>query len=489
MFQKLLAWIREVLNKMLSTSTVKSAIGVDVAISPQMASALQEWSAMYSNQADWLSDRVTSLNLSASIAGEIARAVTIEMDVEITGSARAKYLDEQFDKVTDAMRERVEQGAAKGGLMMKPYINGKNIAVDYVQADQFYPISFDSNGKITACVFSDQRTVGDKFYTKLEFHNLTSSGYVIRNMAYRSTARDTLGQQVELAAMAEWADLQPEATITGIDKPLFAYFRYPLANNIDSTSPLGVSCYARAVELIEQADKQWSDLLWEFESGERALYVDSQAFGHDKTGKPILPNKRLYRTLNSSTGVGGEEMFNDWTPTLREANYINGLNAILRKIEFACGLAYGTLSDPQTIDKTATELKISQQRSYATITDTQKALEDALEQLLYAMDVWTTLGNLAPAGMYSTVYDFDDSVIVDKAAQFVQDLGLVASQLMSKLEFRMRNFGEDEATAQEKLDLISNEQQASQNSFAGALLNAERNTKTQQMPAGINNQR
>jgi len=123
----------------------------------------------------------------------------------------------------------------------------------------------------------------------------------------------------------------------------------------------------------------------------------------------------------------------------------------LRRIEFNSGLAYGTLSNPQTVDKTATEIKIAQQRSYSTITDTQKALTRALEDLLYAMDVWVTISRLAPGGVYRTTFDYDDSVIVDKETQFIQDLRLVSTNIMSRQEFRMRNFGEDEATAKQRV--------------------------------------
>ena len=77
-----------------------------------------------------------------------------------------------------------------------------------------------------------------------------------------------------------------------------------------------------------------------------------------------------------------------------------------------------------------------------TITDTQKALQDALEQLLYAMDIWVDSGKTwRPRGTYSTAYDFDDSVVVDTDTQFQQDLRLVNMMIIGKVEFRMRNFG------------------------------------------------
>lgn len=453
---KILQWIREVIQKMFGQSSVKQALKVDVAISAPMAEALQTWSLMYENQAEWLNDNVKSLNLAASIAGEIARSVTIELEIEISGSARADYLAEQFERVDTKLREKVEVGVAKGGLMLKPYIDGDQIAVDFMQADQFYPVSFDASGNITSCVFADQRTVGSYFYTRLEYHAMTAEGCVIRNAAFRSNSRDTLGQAVDLSAVDEWATIEPEATITGIDQPLYAYFRYPLANNVDPASPLGVSCYSRAVDLIKDADVQWSNLLWEFESGKRAIFVDVLAFGKDADGKPKLPDKRLYRALETGSTEG--DLYHEWTPEFRDASIKSGLDAILKRIEYNCGLAYGTLSDPQTVDKTATEIKTSKQRTYATVVDTQKALQAALEDLLWAMDTWATLGNLAPRGTYQTVFDFDDSVIVDKDMQFQQDLRLVGQGIMGKVEFRMRNFGEDEATAKAKIAEIQVEQ-------------------------------
>lgn len=457
MFQRFLQWIREVFNKMIGQSTVKQALNVDIAISSSMAAALELWSQMYVNQAPWLNKDVHSLNLPAAIAGEIARAVTIEMQVEFSGS-RSVFLQEQFSRILPKLRQQVEYGAAKGGLVMKPYITGDRVTVDFVQADMFYPVAFDADGDITAIVFADQRQAGDKWFTRLEYHAMTPAGCYIRNLAFRSTSRDNLGNPVALNEVEDWAGLLPEATITGVDRPLFAYFRFPLANTIDPSSPLGVSSYSRAVDLIRDADVQWSNLLWEFESGQRALYADVLAWGKDKDGKPTLPNKRLYRALDM--GGQADDLFKEWTPTLREQNILAGLDAILKRIEYQCGLAYGTLSDPQTVDKTATEIKISRQRTYATVTDTQKALQQALDQLAWAIDVWATIGRLAPAGTYQIAYQFDDSVIVDQDMQFQQDLRLVGQGLMSKVEFRMRNFKESETVAAAKIAAVAAEQPA-----------------------------
>lgn len=445
---------------LLNRSEIKRVAGVEPTISTEMANALQLWKVMYENKAPWLSNDVKSLNLAATVSAEIARLVTIEMQLEIGSNARAIYLEDQLSRVMDRIREYVESGAACGGMMLKPYVDAGLIQVDVIPAGNFYPVRYDSSGHITAVVFMDQKVIGDWFYTRIEYHDVGDT-YTIRNKSFRSRTKESLGSEVPLTFVDEWASVLPEATLKGVSVPLYGYFRFPAANNIDSSSPLGMSCFARAVEQIEEADRQWSRLLWEFEAGEMALYVDVSAFDKDKNGKPILPSRRLFRTLHGmdDPNVGEEGFFKEWAPTLREQSLLAGLDAILKRVEFNCGLAYGTLSDPQSVEKTATEVKISRQRSYATVTDVQKALDRALRELIEAADVLATLYALSPAGEYDIITTFDDSVITDKDAQLVQDRQAVTMGAMSKYKFLMRNYGLSEEAARDWVDEAQGENQ------------------------------
>ena len=443
---------------MLNRTDIKKIAGVEPTLSTEMVNALQLWTDMYENHSPWLSADVKSLNLAAAVSSEIARLVTIEMRLELDGSARAEYLESQLSPLLSRIREHVEASASRGGMMLKPYIDGDAIQVDVVPSGSFYPVRYDSNGKISGVVFADQKAIGDWYYTRIEYHDF-GDVYIIRNKAFRSKTKDTLGNEVPLTMVEEWSDILPEATLEGVKVPLFGYFRYPIANNIDPSSPLGMACFSRAVDQIKEADKQWSRFLWEFESGERALYVDVSAFDRDKDGKPILPSRRLFRTLHGmdTPAVGEEGFFQEWSPTLREQSLLNGLDKILKTVEFNCGLSYGTLSDPQSVEKTATEIKISRQRSYATVTDTQKALDGALRDLIAAMDVLATLYNLAPLGVFEVTTTFDDSVITDTEAKLVQDRQSVSMGAMPKYMYLMRNYGLSEETAKEWVAEVQSE--------------------------------
>jgi A118 family predicted phage portal protein len=435
MFDRIKDLWRRVRAVMFDKGTINNAIRENIAMSDAMSQALKIWSEMYTNG--------EQLQLPSAIAGEMARLVSIEMKSVVSGSSRADFINKKYSDVINDIRIPLEYGCAKGGLIFKPYVNNGSIEVDYIQADSFFPLRFNNSGMISAAVFIERIVKGSTYYTRLERHELNGTIYTIKNTAYMSLSADTLGNTVSLDSIDEWSELSEEMSFNNIKQPLFGHFKPALANTIDPSSPLGVSVYSKAVELIEEADEQFKRLLWEFESGERALYANSMAFQVDKNGKPKLPHTKLYKTLD----VEDMDLFKEWTPTLRESEITNGLSRIFRQIEFNCGLAYGTLSDVQNVDKTAEEIKASKQRSYATVCDNQKALQSALTDLVYAMDVWCTLYNLAPMGAYDISFEFDDSIVADRKTEFAEKQALVSVGIMQPWEFRMWYFGEDEATA------------------------------------------
>ena len=227
---------------MLHINDAKRSLKVDVAISTEMQAAIDQWAMMFIDRAPWLDDTTQSLGLPAAIAGEIARLTTVELESSITGSARADYLQGEYERVLNELRSQVETAAAGGGLVFKPYVDGERIAVDCVPAWRFLPTAFNSRGEVTGAVFVEQVTKGKTYYTRMEHHQLTDDGYTIRNLAYSSLSQGTLGNPCSLAAVDEWADLEPELTIrykdgTAPEGVLFAYFRLPFSNTVDPEQP------------------------------------------------------------------------------------------------------------------------------------------------------------------------------------------------------------------------------------------------------------
>ena len=419
MFEKLLKWLRGLLNQMFDDA----AGSPDIVISSKMENALPLWVAIYECGGPWCSEEknIHSLCLGPAIAQEFSRLVTMESEITCTGSARADWLMQQARPFLDALPATVETACALGGCVFKPYVQGGRIVVDVVQEDCFFPTMFDTSGRMTGAIFTEQIKRRNAIYTRLEHHEFRNGTETIQHRAFVSSTSTQLGREIPLAEVPEWADISPDAKIDNLARPLFAYFRVPTANRADRHSPLGASVYALAVDTIRDADVQYGSLLWEYRGGELAIDVDAAAIRQDPDGTLRMEerDRRLYRHLLN----GNPNMWNAFAPALRDASYLNGLDAILRRIEFQCGLAYGTISNPQSVEKTAEEVRASKQRSYATVRLIQEALQDSIEALFYAMDVYATMYGLAPAGGYDLAFDWDDSIVNDPAerkAQFWQ---------------------------------------------------------------------
>lgn len=430
---------------------------------------------------------------------------TIITDKPKSPTERAEYLNEQYQKkLLTKIRTQLEYGIAKGSLIIKPYVvksKQQNVAgieeskladvpdkydieFDFIQADCFYPFAFDSNGKLSEVAFIQTKTDKDTLYTRLEYHKLVGNNVTIINKAYESLSSQqssinnvSLGKEIPLTKVPEWKDIPAQVTIKNVDRLLFGYFKMPDANTIDPHSPLGISGFARAESLIKQADLQYSRLLWEYEGGELAIDIDRDALTtvQDSNGgtHTVMGNlqRRLFRTID----LGESDTYQPFAPALRDASLINGLNTILMRIEDVCALSRGTISVVANEARTATELKILKQRSYSSNCEIQKALENALRDVIYVMDIYCTLYNIvgdiqykdkeqtqldiSKMGLYDVSFTWDDSILVDVETELNKRITLMSNGITSKQEVRMWYFGESARQAKEALDKIKEETQ------------------------------
>lgn len=453
MFEKIKEWFLRGIDKMLSKSTVEEALKVKTAVSFEMEAAMDLWLKIFTNNAPWLNEEIRSLQLGASIAEEFARLITLEMKSEVTGSTRADYINQHYQKVLEDLKSELALFNAVGGGFFKPYVKANKFYIDYIPQTDCKPLKFDSAGNITSMVFSSQITKGDKIYTRLETHTLQGTDYIIENKVYVTENYNStmLGRISSLSEVTEWSELSEKTIIQNIERPLFAYYKVPLSNNIDTKSCLGPSVYHKAIDSIRKADIQASRLDYEYESAERSVYADIEAIKNDGTGKSI--RNKIVKTLNTDE----DNFYKEFSPQLRDEGFIRGENKIKQEIEFQCNLAYGTISDPNTVDKTATEINASKQRSYASVSQMQNSLEKALKHLVYILDVYCDLYELAPAGEYEVSAEWDDSIIVDTESEQRIRLQETNLGLGSKLDYLMWRYGLTEEQAQEKLDRIKQE--------------------------------
>lgn len=403
------------------------------------------WWDMYVNHPPWEDCEVRPLGLPGAVGRELARQALTEFQVTVSGSGRAEVLNRQMVEAENNFLRALELGLCLGGVAFKPYLENGRLLVD-VSAANFTPTRFDGAGRAVGGVFrSAPVRVGKQWFVRLEYHDFLPGEdgepvYVVRNRAFYSGPDGRPGAPAELGQVPEWAGLAAETAVNGLKGPLFAYFKPPEANSMEPDSKLGASVYAgAAAELIRQADEQWRLIRWEFQSGKRRIYVDGVDAGQ-------FDDEIFVSGPFSSDG----SFFSVFSPEFRDGPLYNGFQRILQRIEFQVGLAYGTISDPQCVEKTATEILAAKHRQYVTETAIQKAFQRTLEELLQAMDAWCDLAGLAPGGAYNVKFSWGDGVLDDPEVRRLDktlDAELVDKGLMRKWEFRMKWFGESEADA------------------------------------------
>lgn len=492
MIKKLLKLIQEALNRMFEKENINEALNINsTIISEPLTNAIEKWRQMYKDESPWLNEKngVYSLGLAKQICREIQQQVLSEIDTRIVepgledeveqdknidiNSTRATYLNEIYTRrFLNKLSETVEKALALGGMIVKPYFSNNQIYFDYCYQGEFYPIKFDEDGNIIDIAFYDTFIAGGYVYTKIERQKFdyTTNTITVVNKAYKAKQKSKddeteqdLGNEIQLTDVPQWTGLEAEVTINNVEKPLYGYFKIPTANNIDLKSPLGVSIFSPATKLIQRADEQFSRLDWEYKGGQLAIDVDPTAVTYSETYfKTDIEmddcQRRLYRKLD----LGSDETYNAWAPNLRDTNYINGLNAYKCLIEDAIGISRGTISEPAYDAKTATEIKLSKQRSYITISAIQDALEKAIMDIVYSMNVLVDLYNLAPAGDYDTIVEWKDSILTDTDTELTQKLLLEKEGILSKAEVRAWYNGESLKTAQAEIDKMEKAQQQQQ---------------------------
>lgn len=473
MFQKFLAWLREKARLWFGEDTTVSA-----AVSLPMENAVALWAQMYDSGGPWChggTNPLYSLGLPKSIAAELARLTTLEMECVISGSARADAVHALLQPFIAGLRVPVEYGCALGGVLFRPYSAADGgVQIDVVQGDSFCPTHFDSSGRMTGAIFRDHLVRGKYLYTRLEDHEFSGSTYTITVKAFRSMTQDDIGIEVPLESVPEWAQIAPKTTFGGVDRPLWGYFRASGGNATDRHSPLGISVFASAVDTIRNCDEQYGRLLWEYDGGQLALDVDQTALRPSKDGESVMPTRieRLYRNwLNGSVGAG-RNLYEVFAPALRDASYRAGLDAMLKRVEFQCGLAYGTLSDPQNVDKTAEEIRSSKQRSYTTVKDLQRALKAALEDLIYSVNAlldaaYQSGAAVPPPGNCTVTFDFDDSILSDPKERKQMFWGYVTAGKFPFWRYLVEFEGYSEEEARAIADEARTENQQPELSFGG----------------------
>ena len=305
------------------------------------------------------------------------------------------------------------------------------------------PLSWDDDG-VTECAFATRARVGGRDYDQVQMHVIGDGGYHIVTACF-----DDEGHEVELDGVIP--DLP-----TGCQTPTFAVITPAIANTCVDNSPYGQSVYDDAIDALKSVDEAYDAIYNEVRLSKMRVFMDDMMFevNTSEDGKEVrqpVPFGKddavvFRKVAGAGDGIGSS--IKEFAPALRTEAQVRAYRTALQTMGDKCGfgLNYFDIDDAGGI-KTATEVSSDNSALMRNIRRHENLLEGAVAQISRAA-VWCANAFLG-AGLPDPgeiAVQWDDSIITDTYAEKQQDLAEV-NVTMNPWEYRMKWYGEDEATA------------------------------------------
>lgn len=303
------------------------------------------------------------------------------------------------------------------------------------------PISWDNNMKINEVAFLSSTKNGDKEIINLRLHILEKGQYVIYNRKIESQNGNYRLLQVDAN------DELVERFETHSDIPWYSILKLPIVNNFNLYSPLGLSVFANALDIVKTCDEGFNTLFNEYALGNKKVFYSKELLSHrqNSDGKDVLDvpdryNKHMFYYTGNEFGHNGDdkqEPIHEFNPDLRIDSIINGLQNSLNYLATSCGLSSNYFKIEYSGIKTATETISENSSMYRNIRKNEIALEKFILDILKAcLYVGKTMFNQPLNENVNISIQFDASIIEDKTAIRDRDMKEVQMGIMSIEEYR-----------------------------------------------------
>ena len=398
-----------------------------------------------------ISTKRKTLNMPKKICEDWANLLLNEKTDVVVGD------DEQQDNLWELLNsvnfwtkgnEGVEKTFALGtGAFVETADKDGNERLQFISRQKIYPITFDQD-KITECAFVNI-TSGT---TLIQIHALGSDGnYKIRTLEYKKDVKDTSDDIGKL--------IQDDVFDTESPLAWFQILKPNIANNVDINSPMGISIYANALDVLQGVDLAYDGFCEEMRLGQARIFMNKALTRYDETGENLVfdVNEKGFYYLGEGENTKSIELYN---PTLRTDGYFNGINNALNLLSSKVGFGENHYRFDKGGIATATQVISENSEMFRSLKKHEILLQEVIigvcKALMYIHNNFTNKQFKFDLDANIEV-KFDDSIIEDKETMKMTDRQDINMGVMSKVEYRVKWYNEDEETAKQKLAEIEEE--------------------------------
>ena len=246
---------------------------------------------------------------------------------------------------------------------------------------------------------------------------------------------------------------------------------------------MGLSMIDNCKTTVDALNRAYTELYWEMKQGQRRIIVPESFLGKENLHDMLLTQQNRFNqhpkmydpdTMVYKVGYGLEDdTIKDVTSDIRVDEFNQLIQLYLSTFENQTGFSQGTFTATPSGIQTATEVVTNNSKTYQTRSSYLTQVEKMLKQLVRAILAEASTPELFDDGQIlwngnlddlDIAIDFNDGVFINKEQQRQDDLQVVSAGVMPKVQFLMRNYDLDQATAEEWVEQ-ANEENAPTPSF------------------------
>lgn len=369
-------------------------------------------------------ERIDSINFNSIFSNKLANYVINDSNVNIIGeNARVELLDKTTQSMWKKAKKITSMGFGYGGVILVPFVKGGKIFYNIVSQSRVTIDEMEGENITGATIIADKKTINKGIGNSKTYYRLTN--YRVMNGNIEITQRFTDENGHEIAVPDFWRNIELKKIITGVDRVLFGYIKSPI-NNRKTDDKYGVPITYGCDSTIKEIKETMKQLFKEYKLKEVFVGADSTMFD----GKDALPKNGLFKKVDA----GDDTFFEVFDPQFR--TFTERLQELFKRLEHEIGTSAGILSEVNTANATATEIKRSMYDTFTIVDDMRSNVEKGIEDFLYSANVLANAYNLSPQGEYEVSFDWDYSLLEDSQESFSQLITAQSKGIISEVEVR-----------------------------------------------------
>lgn len=375
---------------------------------------------------------IEEINFTNIFANKLANYSASDSSANIIGNnKRAEALEEVLQLVMKKSKKIIGMQLGYGGVCIVPYIKSGKLLYTIVEQERL-TIDETEGEKITgATLLAEQKTITNGSISDTYFRWVNykiENGTLIMQQKYT----DVQGSEIDVSNIPEWGMINPQEIITNVDRVLFGYIKSPVNNRIGNDK-FGVPVTYGCDKTIEEIKDCLRQIAREFKLKEAFIGVDEKMFRKDNKGKSILPVSGLFKTFKSDSD---NDFFQEFSPAIRDSSYYARLEELFTRLEKEVGVSRGFLTNMESSNATATEIKRALYDTFTLVADIRKNFEKGVEDFIYACNVLANRYGLSPLGDYEIAFNWDYALLTDSTEEFNHYSQGVSLGVIKKAELR-----------------------------------------------------